>query len=325
MKTVKNKILFASLLIGSFLSAEVLYLGDLIKEAIINSPDIKISKANYDASVQNSIQADSGYLPRLDLSVRAGKEELDYGNQKVGTSGATLIQPGKIQTNLLAAQISAKQLIYDFGKTIGSMQSFQNRSYAFKAAMHQSISDKIYAVKKAYYELLFKHAIVDVNKENIKLNEQQLYRSKRYFQAGIRTKVDVIDSQVNLIKAQLDLQNTYYDIKISLIKLKKEVGINNEKEADNKDIFIQKPESVNIYDSLPKLKLPVSTYKEKAYKNRAELEQYIQLLKSSMSVYKQRQGDYYPSVYANAEYLLQDVDEDAFAPEKQWKTTVSLE
>ena len=321
---MKKRLLFTSLALSSCLYAEVLNLDDLVKAALLNSPDLKISKADYEASKQQTIQADAGYLPTLDLAAVAGKQGVDYGNQKIGVPGNE-IEPGKVDTNLLGAQVTAKQLIYDFGKTTGNMESFENQSYAFKAAMQQSISDKIYTVKKAYYDLLFNYALLDVNTENIKLNEQQLNRSERYFEAGIRTKVDVTDARVNLIEAQLGLQNTNYDMRLSLVNLKKEVGIDNDKEDYNKEIFIQKPASNNVYSSLPKLGHTVEYYKDEAYKNRAELDQYVQLFKAAQSVYKQLDGDYYPSLYANGDYLVQDVDEDAFAPEQQWKATVSLE
>lgn len=313
-----------SLILSVCLNAQVFDLDDLVKAALLNSPDIKISKADYEASQQQSIQADAAYLPKVDLSATAGKQAVDYGNQEVGT-GVTILRPGKIDTNILGAKVTAKQLIYDFGKTTGSMSNFENQSYAFKAAMQQSVSDKIYAVKKAYYDLLFNYALFDVNTENIKLNEKQLNRSKRYFQAGIRTKVDVTDARVNLIEAQLDLQNTNYDLRLSLVNLKKEIGINNDKKDNGYEVFIQKPESVDVYNSLPKLTLSLAKYKSEASQNRAELQQYAQLLKSAESVREQVDGDYYPSAYANGDYLVQDVDADAFAPEEQWKATVSLE
>ncbi|PHR55005.1 MAG: transporter [Arcobacter sp.] len=321
---IKNKLIILSLVLSTSLFAQVLTLDDLVKAALVNSPDLKISKADYEASKQNVIQADAGYLPTLDLAGFAGKQGVDYGDQIIGVS-PTEFAPGDTETTLLGAQITAKQLLYDFGKTTGNMENFENQSYAFKASMQQSISDKIYSVKKAYYTLLFNNAIIDVDTENVKLNEQQLNRSQRYFEAGIRTKVDVTDAQVNLIEAQLGLQNTNYDVRLSLVDLKKEVGFDNDKVNYNDEIFIQKPETRNVYESLPKLTLSVASYKEEAYTNRAELDQYVQLLNAAKSVHKQVEGDYYPSLFANGDYLIQDVDEDGFAPEQQWKATVSLE
>jgi len=320
-----KKSIILSLIVSSGLYAQVLTLNDLVETALVNSPDLKISKADYETSKQNVIQADSGYLPTLDLAAMAGRQGIDYGNQTVGAPGSTQVEIGNPTTNLLGAQVTAKQLLYDFGKTTGNMDSFQNQSYAAQASMQQSISDKIFAVKKAYYALLYNNALIEVNTENIKLNEQQLYRSKRYFEAGIRTKVDITDANVNLIEAQLDLQNTGYEVKLSLVDLKKEVGIDNDQKHYDDEIFIIKPEASNVYSSLPKLSLPVSNYKDEAYKNRAELNQYIQLVNAARSVHKQAEGDYYPSLYANGNYLVQDVDEDAFAPEQQWSATISLE
>lgn len=321
---MKAKLILSILLAVSALNAQTLTLDDLIQAAIVNSPDIKISKADYEASVQESRQADADYLPQVNLAAEAGKQGQDYGDQKIGLPGNE-IQPGSTDTNLLGTKVDAKQLIYDFGKTTGSMENFENLSYATKADMHQSISNKIFSVKEAYYNLLFYYALVEVNTENIKLNEQQLNRSERYFEAGIRTKVDVTDAKVNLIEAQLALQNTSYDLKLSLVDLKKEVGFDNDQETYDAEIFIKQPESEKVYESLPKLSLPLSAYKEEAYTKRAELEQYTYLLKAAKSVYKQIEGDYYPSFYANGDYLIQDVDEDAFAPEEQWKASVSLE
>jgi len=318
----KSIVLF--LLLSSSLFSEVLMLDDLVKAALLNSPDLKISKADYEASKQHVIQADAGYLPSLDLGVKAGRQGVDYGDQTVGLPG-NQIEIGNPTTNILGAKVNAKQLLYDFGKTTGNMESFKNQSYASKASMQQSISDKIYAVKKAYYELLFNYAIIDVDTENVKLNEQQLNRSQRYFDAGIRTKVDITDAQVNLMEAQLGLQNTNYDVRLSLVDLKKEVGLDNNQDSYNNEIFIQKPEAKNVYASLPKLTLSLAAYTKEAYQNRAELEQYIHLLNAARSVYKQVSGDYYPTLYANADYMIQDVDKDAFAPEEQWTATVSLE
>lgn len=310
------------LLLNVSLSAEVLYLDDLIKAAILNSPDIKISKTDYESSLQRSRQADAGYLPRIDLNAMGGKQGVDYADQKIGLPGSE-VMPGRSETNLLAAQVSAKQLIYDFGKTTGNMQSFEDQSYAYKASMHQKISDKILAVKKAYYSLLYHHALYEVNDENIKLNEQQLYRSKRYYDAGIRTKVDITDAQVNLIDAQLSLQETKHNIDLSMIDLKKEIGIENNQEKV--DIYIQKPASNNIYESLPRLAFMLPHYKSEANMQRPELEQYLQRLKSVQSQQQQIEGDYYPALYAKGDYLLQNVDDDAFAPEKQWKAVLALE
>lgn len=307
------------------LSADVITLDDLVKTALENSPDIKISKADYAIATEQSKQADGDYLPQVNLAAEAGKQGVDYGNQTVGLPG-NQIQPGSVDTNLLGASVNAKQLLLDFGKTTGNMDSFESQSYAFKAAMQEAISEKIYRVKKAYYALLYHYALLDVHAEDIKLNEKQLYRSKRYYEAGIRTKVDVTDAQVNLIEAQLTYDNTKYDLQSTTVSLKKEVGVsNNAQDYNESTLYVQRPQGERIYDTLPKLEQDMSYFLQEANENRAELEQYTQLLKSAQAINRQVDGGFYPSLFANGDYMIQRVDDDAFAPEEQWKASVSLE
>ncbi len=319
-----KKIVISSLVASSLLCANELHVNDLVAKALKISPDLKISKADYDVSIQQVKQADADYLPTLDFEADVGMRNRDYGDQVAGNY-PNEFEPGNLDTNLLQAEVTAQQLIYDFGKTIGNIDSFEDESLASKAAMQQSISDKVYAVKKAYYSYLLHNAMVDVDTENIKLNEQQLTRADRYYKAGLRTKVDVTDAQVNLIQAQLGLQDTGYAIKLSLVELKKEIGVSDNTQIGKDDIFVQKLEFGNVYESLPKLTTAVGIYHEEAYQNRPELQQFVHKVNSSKSIHKKVKGDYFPSIYANAEYAVQNVDHDAFAPEEAWKTTISAD
>lgn len=319
-----KKFISLSLIVSIGLFAQSLKIDDLIKKAMLNSPDIKISEAQYKRSKEQTKQADGDYLPQINFTAEAGKQGVDYKDQKVNVgAGQPPIELGKIDTNILIGGVTAKQLIYDFGKTTGNINKFTNTEKALKKSLQQTISDKVYTVKKAYYNLLAQYALIEVSKENVKLNEKQLYRSKRYFEAGIRTKVDVTDAQVNLTKAKLSLNNAMYDTKLALVTLNNEIGHN----SDNTrlDIYIDTPDLEKAYDSLPKLSQNEIYYRQEAYNNRADLEQYTELLNATKSKYKQVTGDYYPSVYANGQYIMQDVDEDAFVPEEQWKASVSVE
>jgi outer membrane protein len=319
-----KKIIGISLALSLSLFSKQLELDDLIQKALENSPDIKISQAQYKSSVQRTKQADADYLPQLNLNAEAGRQSVDYKDQKIDIGpGRQPIEIGKTDTDLLLGSLDAKQLIYDFGKTTGNIQTYSNIEKSNKFSMQQTISDKIFAVKKAYYNLLVQYALIGVNEENVKLNKQQLYRSEEYFKAGIRTKVDITDAQVNLIKANLALNNTKYDTKTALVNLAKELGV--KKDINSLDIYIQVPDLKDAYNSLVHLNYNEDYYISEALSNRAELKKYQQLLNAAKAKHSKVTGDYYPSMYANGQYMLQDADHDAFVPEEQWKATVSVE
>ena len=83
MKNIITK-LSLSLVLSLSLSAKQTYtIDDLILQAMDNSPDLKISASQYDASKQTLIVADAGYLPVVDLSVSAGQfGQSDIQNNK---------------------------------------------------------------------------------------------------------------------------------------------------------------------------------------------------------------------------------------------------
>jgi outer membrane protein len=121
------------------------------------------------------------------------------------------------------------------------------------------------------------------------------------------------------------LQNSNFDTELAVVELKKKIGFDWDAGKYTQELFIPKLVLVDVYDSLPKLTLPATFYREKAYEDRAILKKFTQLVKSSEAKYKSIDGNFYPSVYANGDYMVQDVDEDAFAPDNEWSATVSLE
>jgi len=66
--------------------------------------------------------------------------------------------------------------------------------------------------------------LIQVNKKNIKLQEGQLRRAQRYYDSGIKTIIDVSDAKVRLIQAQLELNNSKYELKLRRAILEQTMG-----------------------------------------------------------------------------------------------------
>jgi len=308
-----KKILFA-LILGtiSLFANKPLTVDDLVEIALTNSPDINISRSNFQAARQRTKYAEGDYLPRLDAIAGAGLQ------------GNKLQDESFDNSNALLGKLSASQLIYDFGKTGGNIDSFSEEANASYSVMHQIISDKIFEVKQRYYDLLRAKSLIRVNEENVRLNEKQLYRSKRYFKAGIRTKIDITDADVRLIQAQLDLQNAKYDLKLSQVALEKTIGI--APYGGNYDIYEKKPQLPHLYDKLPSINESMSDMENYAFAHRHELKRYRHLINSARSRITSVKGDYYPSLYLEGDYTLQNVDDKIaqYIPEQRWQATVNL-
>ena len=301
------------------LNAEDVYtVDDLILKSLESSPNLKISKSNYKVSQSRYDSAFAGYLPTVDLSISAGKSGQNDTFSTTGNSDTM------IDDNLLMGTLSAKQIIYDFGKTGGNVDTQKYNSEAFLNQTVQDISNKKRDVKEAYYNVLNSLALIEVQKENVKLNEAQLYRSQKYFEAGIRTKIDVSDAKVALIQSKIDLKKAQYALKLSYANLDQIAGF-MALEQEYK-VYSQELKLDSLYSSLIKYNLDLKESIIYAYQNKALVKKQDAQIKSSMAQVDGVTSEYYPSLYLSADYTKQSVDKfKAFIPENKWQTTVNLD
>ncbi len=311
---MKKTLLSLTLLtLSTFIYAQENYTVDeLLLKSLENSPDLQISKLNYDASQKRYDSAFSGYLPKVDLSASAGK-----------VSQSETYNLHSADDTVLIGKISLNQLVYDFGKTGGNTDTQKFYSESYKMENMQKISDKKRDVKNAYYNVLKAMALIDVQKENVKLNKAQLYRAKRYFEAGIRTKIDVSDAEVQVIKSKLELNKAEYNLKLSYAELDKVVGFTQT--TQNYSLYSEKLDLNTLYDSLHPYDLNLKESIDFAYTNRYEIKKEIANIKASQAQTTTVDAEYYPSLFVSANYLSQKADNyQVYIPKTKWDAMVNL-
>ncbi len=317
---MKKITILSTVLVLQLLATQTYTVDDLTIKALENSPDLKISSLNYDASKSRYEGAFSNYLPTLDLRLSAGTGKMN----DIQTTNPDEM----VRNDTIFGSLSVKQIIYDFGKTGGNSDSFKYEEEAYSNQYKQNISDKKRDVKSAYYDVLQSLALITVHKENVKLNEIQLYRSKKYFTAGIRTKIDISDAKVELIKSKLDLKKAEYNLKLSYTQLDKTIGF---KEVDNDyKVYSNDLDLNNLYGSLQSYSLSMQDAVNFAYENRETIKEKKTLIKSAVAKQRTSSSEYYPSIYLNADYTKQmsdkqrDQEERTVIPQERYKASVDL-
>jgi len=303
-----------SLLLALSLNAQEIYtVDDLILEALKNSPDLHISSLQYDASQERAAVASSEYLPNVNFHAETGVK----GMSEIPTDDI-------LNDTLILGNLSLKQIIYDFGKTGGNVDTYKYDSESYLMANEQYISNKKRDVKLAYYTILQALALIEVNRENVKLNEAQLYRSQKYFTAGIRTKIDVSDAKVQLIQSKLDLRQSEYDLKLAYSALDKVVGfMDNEAQYS---VHSQKLDFTNLFSTLPNYNFTLNDSINFAYENRHELKQFLAQIKSASAQKELASSAYYPALYFNADYTKQELDKfKSTLPQDQWQASLNID
>ena len=291
-----------------------LTLDDCIKIALENNPQIEIARQQYLANQGVLTQAKSFYWPQLSGGVGYGRQYIDTSNQSIG------VQSQIDEDNVASGLLQASQLIFDFGKTTGLIDASSFNLSASAENLAQTYHDLVFSVKSSFYSVLESKRLIGVAEQAVSNYEQQLYRAQRFYESGVRTKIDVTNAEVNLSNQKLNLLRANADFKTSLVSLETIIGtvpnngdyepVTSEPPLD--ELASQKPEMPNSLDTLL----------QSAEESRPGLKQFDFLIQSAEASVTQAKGDYWPTIDAVGDYNKRETDLPSLAD--NWQITARL-
>ncbi len=263
-------------------------LDELINIALQNSVEIQASKADMEAKDASIDYASSSYLPQVFVQGELAKYDIEVDRDTVvGTTA------------------KVDQLLYDFGGTSSNIGAAKSAYDASLKQLDSTSNFVVISVKKAYYNILNKNQLINVAKEAVKIDELQLEQSKEYFKAGVRTRIDVTNAQLQLSNSKLDLLKAEFGLESANTALISILGVNLEKN------FSVKKDDTNIV-SLAKTIVPIMSKTDDLIKsgleNRAEIALYKANIDVSQSKLEAVQSEYYPKIILNASYNDKNTD-----------------
>jgi outer membrane protein len=284
-----------------------LSLDEFIKRALDNNPQIDIARQQYLGNKGVLTQARSGYLPRLTAGA-------DYGRINIKD-----LQPVD-EDNVGLGLLSATQLIYDFGRTTGLIDTSSFNLEASAENLKQVVQDVIFRVKSSFYSVLEKQRLIIVAEQAVKNYEQQLYRAQRFYEAGVRTRIDVTNADVNLSNRKLELLQANADYKVAKTVLENVIGTtpNN----GDYELITDEPALDKLASSKPEMPGSLDDLLTTAKGNRPGLQRFTYLVKAAESAIKRAEGDYWPSIDAVGDYNKYESDLSTLTD--QWQIGVGL-
>lgn len=282
-------------------------LDELITLALANNPQIEIAGQQYNQSEGGVVQAKSGYLPHLGVTGSVGRVHVEE------------LQPTD-EDNVVQGGLSGSQLIYDFGRTMGGIESTKLQRQAARSNFEQRVHDVILQVKTSYYTVLEKRALVTVALKAVENYDKHLYRARKYFTAGVRTQIDITNAELELANAKLNLLRANSNLKTTKVKLERIIGVR----PNNGDYTVKVNHGPieTMASQIPENNHSLAQLLETAPKNRPGLEQLDQLFLAAEAAVKKVQGDNWPVISANGSYDIYETDLTSLAD--QWQLTALL-
>lgn len=211
-------------------------LGELIDMGLQNNPLTMRSWSAAKSQAFSYYASESLYLPVVDLQ-EAGTLQ-DYRFWLVNRKDTAMVGNGGIfgYYEQWSSTLSIQYLLFDFGTRSGTVEAAKQALLAANWQHHYILQQVIYDVSISYYDYLESVAFVNSSKKNLENATKSMDAANAQFEAGIKTKVDLLQAKTDYFNAQLDLQDRKAQKKVAMAHLAQSVGLSPDTKLKVKDI-----------------------------------------------------------------------------------------
>jgi outer membrane protein TolC len=192
---------------------KALTLREAISIALYAQPQLALARYSADAARERVREAASGLYPTLGISA-AGNHTVLSGEAVARSS------PGGYNTSF-----SARELIYDFGRTPAQVGQARNQAESARQALAQTRQDVINQVKQSYYTLLQNRELLGVQQQSVSDQRAHLELTQGRFEAGVAPRSDVVTAEAAVADALLNLATAQNAVAAARVNLNIALGI----------------------------------------------------------------------------------------------------
>lgn len=201
---------------------KVMTIDECVKYAIAHNPNLEVYNQRLIAAKASIGEARGSYAPRL--TARVNYNHLDNNGSRIAST----------HTNSGGFSVGISEMIWDFGKTTARINMAKYDTEAAKYDYDYELLDIMYRVQTNYHKVLMALANLDIYEQNVRINTLNYERTNAMFEEGLKSKIDVVNAEVNLSDAKIQFVNGQENLANAVIELQ------NSMYYQEKDGFIVK-------------------------------------------------------------------------------------
>jgi outer membrane protein len=173
----------------------VLTLDEALRTARANHPQLQAARAQTEASSARVSELKAPLLPQI-----GGTGSYSYGTGRAipGSAGAG---------SFYKFDLSAGELVYDFGQTTGKWKAAKATLQSVEAQERNAAVQLAYGLRSTYYTAAAAKALVGVAQENLRNQEVHLRQIQGFVEVGTRPEIDLAQAKTDRANALVQLIN----------------------------------------------------------------------------------------------------------------------
>ncbi len=273
------------------LAGKTVSLEEALAIALQAQPQIQARLYDYAAARFRVDQAFSPLLPQLS-GLLSGQQSSSTVLTTSGITGATVpVNVSRGFEDTLIAEVSLSQLLFDFGKTVASVDAARKLAEVSRQDIELQRQLVTLAVKEAYVNTLFAQRLILVQRQALERAELNLKSVRGFYDVGTRPKSDVVRAEVDVANARVDNIRADNAERLARVALNTAMGVAATTKFDLVDNLVY----IKVTDSADDLVA-------EALKRRPEYTQAKLRIEGSESLLKRSFRDFFPDVVGSGSY-----------------------
>ena len=189
---------FGMALLACLSSAQAETLQSALARAYLNNPSLNSQRASVRATDEDVPQALSGYRPKVTITATGGEQSLSTTSKSVSTLTGPLWSTLSGYNSPFSTGITATQTLFNGFLTANKTRQAEAKVLSARATLAKTVQTVLLNAVTAYMDVLRDKAILDLDKRNVEVLQEQLRQTTDRFNVGEVTRTDVAQSESSL-------------------------------------------------------------------------------------------------------------------------------
>lgn len=229
-------VLATLLAIGSPTGAGAQTMDSALARAYGGNPTLNAQRAALRATNENVPQALSGYRPRITASADIGASITQSETPAFAGGSTNFNSRSTLRIAPRGAGVQIDQNIFDSGKTRSSVSQAESQVLGARATLRNTEQNVLLDGATSYMNVLRDTAILNLNKNNVDVLEEQLRQTQDRFQVGEVTRTDVAQAEARLSSARSQVILAESNLKTSIARYRQNIGAEPKKLAPGRPV-----------------------------------------------------------------------------------------
>ncbi len=190
------------------------------------NPDLNSQRATVRAQDEGIPKAKSGYLPSV---TAIGNVGFQHTRESIGDSGfgAGYVPPVHVRANTRprSAEAQISYNIFNGGRTQNSLRQADSQVLGARETMRNTEQNVLNDAATFYMNVLRDTAVLDLDRNNVTVLQEQLRQTRDRFQVGEVTRTDVAQAEASLAQGQALVAQATATLKTSIANFRQTIGV----------------------------------------------------------------------------------------------------